>query len=109
MKKPNPVLAAFEAKLEAQFAMRRQTHEEINMISLIIAADDEEVPEVGNLLFRYIQTKMKLAKDLIEDSESDPTLVYTKADLARRVKSVLSAEEWVEYRELFPLLRDYWE
>lgn len=113
--KQNPILAAFEAKKEAEFRQRRATHEEINMLSLIIAADDEMESfvesgemDIGNLLFRYIEVKMQMAKDIVKDAEADPTLVYTKADIARRVKSVLSEEDWEQYKELFPLLRDYW-
>lgn len=113
--KVNPILAAFEAKKEAEFRLRRSIHEEINMISLIIAADDEMESfvesgemDIGRLLFRYIEVKMKMAKDILEDSEADPDLVYTKADVARRVKSVLSEKDWEQYKELFPILRDYW-
>lgn len=108
MAKPNPILDAFERKKEKEFALRQQTHEEINMLSIIISADEAGVEDVGGLLFSYIETKMKLAKELVEDSQADPTLVYTKADLARRVQSVLSEEDWKTYQELFPLLRDYW-
>lgn len=106
--KQNPILAAFEAMKEAEFKQRRAIHEEINMLSLIISADDEEIEAVGNLLFRYIQVKMQMAKEIVADAKADHSLVYTKADVARRVKSVLSAEDWEQYKELFPLLRDYW-
>jgi hypothetical protein len=108
-KKQNPILAQFEAMKEAQFKERMAIHTEINLLSLIIAADDEELADVGGLLMRYIQVKMKLAEDIVEDSKDDPSLVYTKADVARRVKSVLSREDWERFRELFPLLKDYWE
>lgn len=108
-KKQNPILARFEAMKEAQFKARMAIHTEINLLGLIIAADDEELADVGSLLMRFIQVKMKLAEDIVEDSRADPSLVYTKADVARRVKSVLSREDWERYRELFPLLKDYWE
>ena len=115
-KKQNPILEAFEAMKEAQFKQRRAVHEEINMLSLIIAADDEKETfeesgemDVGKLLFRYIEVKMQMAKDIVEDSETDRTLVYTKADVARRVKSILGKEDWERYKDLFPFLKDYWE
>ena len=108
-KKQNPLLAQFEAMKEAQFKERTAIHTEINLLSLVISADDEEIVDVGGLLERFIATKMKMAEQIVDDSKVDPSLVYTKADVARRVKSVLSKEDWERYRELFPLLKDYWE
>lgn len=114
--KQNPLLASFEAMKEAEFRQRRAVHEEINMLSLIIAADDKKESfeesgdmDIGGLLFRYVEVKMQMAKDIVEDFRFDKALVYTKADVARRVKSILGKEDWERYRELFPLLRDYWE
>ena len=115
-KKQNPILAAFEAMKEAEFKQRRAIHEEINMLSLIIAADDEKESfeesgemDVGKLLFRYIEVKMQMSNDIVADAKADPSLVYTKADIARRVKSILGKEDWERYKSLFPLLQDYWE
>lgn len=108
-KKQNPLLAQFEAMKEAQFKQRTAIHTEINLLSLIISADDMEIEDIGGLLAQFIQTKMQMAEEIVEDAEIDPSLVFTKADVARRVKSILSKEDWERYRELFPLLKDYWE
>lgn len=108
MAKKNPLLEAFEAKLERNYQLRLAHNNEIGMLGLIIAADDEEIPDVGGLLFRFIETKMQIAKDIVTDSRDDKTLTYTRADIARRVKQVLGEEDWERYKELFPLLKEYW-
>jgi hypothetical protein len=108
MAKKNPILEAFEAKLEAQYQLRLAHNSEISMLGLIISADDEGIEDVGGLLFRYIETKMQIATDIVSDSKDDKTLTYTMCDLARRVKQILSEEDWERYKELFPLLEEYW-
>ena len=108
MAKKNPILEAFEAKLEAQYQLRLAHNSEISMLGLIISADDEGIEDVGGLLFRYIETKMQIAKDIVSDSVDDKELTYTRCDMARRVKQILSEEDWERYKELFPLLEEYW-
>ena len=108
MAKKNPLLEAYEAKLEANYRLRLAHNSEIGMLGLIIAADDEEIENVGGLLFRYIETKMQIAKDIVTDSKDDKTLTYTRADIARRVKQILGEEDWERFKELFPLLEEYW-
>ena len=78
------------------------------MLGLIIAADDEGIEDVGGLLFRFIETKMQIARDIVLDSKDDKTLTYTRADIVRRVKQVLGEEDWERFKELFPLLEEYW-
>ena len=48
---------------------------------------------------------------MLEDLDADREMVYTRYDLARRVKKVLGKEKWMRYRELFPLLQEFreWE
>ena len=54
-KKQNPLLDAFERKLEAQYQLRLKHNSEIGLLALIIAADDKEIPDVGGLLFRFLE------------------------------------------------------
>lgn len=125
-KKQNPLLAAFEAKLrqefaqemaafeaakEAEFSQRLARNTEINMIAMLIAGNDLGflgTARAGLLLEEQIEVKMRIADELLRDAEDDPSLVYTKYDLASRLKSILGPSEWVRCQELFPLLRDYW-
>jgi hypothetical protein len=111
-KKKNPLLEAFEAKLEAQYQGRLACNSEIGMIAVLIAGND--LGFIGEkradlLLAQLVETKMKIAEDLIKDSAVDKDLTYTRADLARRLKQILGPDGWSRCRELFPLLRDYWD
>jgi hypothetical protein len=110
--KQNPLLAAFEAKKEAEFMGRLACNTEINMMAMLIAGNDlgfiaEKRADL--LLAEVIEVKMKIADDLLKDAENDKDLTYTKADLARRVKQILGPDGWNRCKQLFPLLRDYWD
>ena len=110
--KPNPILAAFEAKKEAEYRQRLARNSEINMIAMLIAGND--LGFIGSkradlLLEKLLETKEKLAINLVEDAKDDKTLTYTKADLTRRLKQILGPDGWNRRKGLFPLLRDYWD
>ena len=110
-KKPNPILAAFEAKKEAEFSQRLARNTEINMIAMLIAGNNLGFlgpARAGRLLEEQVEVKMRIADELLQDAKDDPSLVYTKYDLASRLKSILGPDEWARCQELFPLLRDYW-
>ena len=111
-KKQNPILAAFEAKKEAEFQGRLACNTAINMIAMLIAGNDlgflaEKRADL--LLARQVEVKMEIADDLIDDAKDDKELVHTKATLARQVKQILGTDGWNRCKYLFPLLRDYWE
>lgn len=110
-KKQNPVLAAFEAKKEAEFHGRLACNTEVNMMATLIAGND--LGFIGEkradlLLERLIEVKMGIAADLLSDAKDDKDLEHTKASLARRVKQILGRDGWERCKQLFPLLRDYW-
>lgn len=110
--KPNPLLAAFEAKKEAEFHGRLACNSEINMIAVLIAGNDLGFigeKRADQLLARLIEVKMEIADYLVSDAKDDETLEHTKAALARRVKQILGPNGWDRCKKLFPLLRDYWE
>ena len=124
--KPNPLLAAFEAKLRKEFAeemaafavekdiefregLARNT--EIDLISLLISGNDLGIigqKRSGSLLEDFFDVKVKLCKDVLTDADDDPDLGHTKATLAKRLKSIMGRENWEKHHEQFPLLRDYW-
>ena len=110
--KPNPLLAAFEAKKEAEFTGRLARNSEINMIAMLIAGSRLGFlgEKRGDLLIEeQIAVKMEIADVLIKDSEDDPHLTYTKADLARSLQQILGPEGWKKHQKLFPLLYEYWD
>ena len=106
-KKPNPFLEKLEANHQARLAI----NSEINMMAMLIAGND--LGFIGEkradlLLAKHVETKMKLAEDLVADAKVDKDLVYTKVDLARRLKQILGPDGWERCKTLFPLLREYW-
>lgn len=88
--------------LEDKFTRK---HNEIDRIALVIAADDAGVEDVDGLLDRFLKTRQQIASDLFADSKVDRSLVYTKYDISKRIKSVI---DWQRWQILFPLLKDYW-
>lgn len=110
--KPNPLLAAYEAKLEAQYKGRLSCNTEINMIAMLLAGSrlgflGEKRADL--LLEEQIAVKMEIADVLLKDAKDDPSLTYTKADLARSLKQILGADAWKRHQKLFALLHEYWE
>ena len=110
--KQNPLLAAFEAKKEAEFAGRLACNTEINLIAMLIAGND--LGFIGEkradlLLAQHVETQMQIAEELLGDAVADKELTYTKATLARRLKQILGQDGWDRCKMMFPLLRDYWE
>lgn len=110
--KTNPILAAFEAKKEAEFLGRLACNTEINMLAMLFAGSDlgflaEKRADL--LLARQVEVKMEIADALISDSKDDATLGHTKATMAARAKQILGKDGWNRCKQLFPLLHDYWE
>lgn len=108
--KSNPILAAHEAKLERQYKQRLQRNSEVDMMALLIAANRElkvGSGRSGYFLAEYIDQKVEIAKAILKDD--DPELLHTKKELAQCLRSILGEENWKQYRELFPLLREYWD
>ena len=112
MPKPNPILAAFERKKEEEFLQRLQRNSEMNMIAMLFAGSNLGFlgeKRAGLLLDEVVDIKMQLAQALLTDSDDDPTLTYTKADIHRRLVQILGKEERKRVQTLFPLLHEYWE
>lgn len=121
MRKPNPILAAFERKLRDEFEsekkamrehFRRQlaVNTEINMISMIISGNDLGFigsKRAWDFCVRQLEVKKQLAGDIMNDDSGG--LIYTKHDVATRLKEIFGREGWIACRELFPLLYEYWE
>lgn len=109
-KKPNPLLAALEAQIEEKYMKMFHMNSEIDLIADLIAANNElkvGAGRAGNFLAEKIDVKMQIATEILK--EDDPELIYTKHNLAKRLKSILGVEGWIKYRHLFQLLREYWD
>ena len=121
MTKPvNPLLAKRDAQQRAFHEQQRRLTAEVDMIALLVSAHNElkvGPGRAGFLLAEYIDVKMRLAKELLEDvgdshqkgGSGDPEFLRTKRDLAITLKGILGEENWKNYRELFPICREYWD
>lgn len=121
MPKPqNPFIAQIRAQERAKYQQLRQCHEEIDLMATLIGAHNElqvGPGRAGFLLAEVLDVKMQIAKNIIEDvgnsdkkgGDGDPEFLYTKKNLAVTLKAILGEENWKRYRELFPMLKDYWE
>ena len=108
--KTNPILAAFEAKKEAEYKLRLQKNSEIKLIAALISANNclhVGPGRASGFLEELVDVNMQIAIEIV--NEDDPELLYTKHNLAKRLKQILGKEGWEKYRELFPLLREYWD
>jgi hypothetical protein len=109
MQKPNPMLAKLEAKLEAKHEIRRMMQSEIDLAATMIAANNELKVGAGRAGFftaEVLDVRMQIAKQIVMDD--DPELLYTKCHLAKRLKEIYG-KDWPKYKELYPMLREYWD
>lgn len=109
MQKQNPMLAKFEAKLEAKHEIQRMMQAEIDLMATMIAANNELKVGPGRAGFftaEVLDVKMQIAKEIM--AEDDPELLYTKHQLATRLKEIYG-KDWPKYKVLYPMLREYWD
>lgn len=114
-KKPNPLLAQFEAQLQAQYRAKLEINSEFDLIAFMKTVHEEL--EVGpgralRLFNGFLANKMEIAETIHEDygdkDSGDKEILHTKATYAALLKSIFSKEDWEAVRFMFPLLRDYW-
>ena len=118
-KKPNPLLAAFEAKKEAEFTGRLACNSEIDLITLMLTVNEElqvGPGRAGRVFNAFLANKMEIAETINADwgpdndkRTGDKELLRVKKNLAKRLREIFSPEDWEKVRTMFPLLRDYWE
>ena len=113
MGKPNPILAAYERKLNAEYHQRLKSFSEITMIAALMAAHKQLGVGPGRapaFLKAFIEAKTQIAQHLVDDvgtkGNGDPHFVYTKAKLAQALRGILG-EHYNEYAELFPMLEGF--
>lgn len=116
-KKQNPMLAAFEAKLRAQYREQLEINSEFDLIALMKTVHDElgvGPGRAGKILNAFLINKVELAETIHEDygpdkDTGDKEILHTKKQYAQFLKSVFSLEDWETAKTWFPLLRDFWE
>lgn len=117
--KPNPLLAALEAKLNAKHQQQLLINTELDRIAFLRAVHHELGVGPGRAAFvlaEYMDQKMKVSQEILDDigdshkrgGDGDPEFLVTRRNLAAEIKAIIGPEKWPELRELFPVLRDYW-
>lgn len=99
--KPNPMLAAFEAKLEARYMRKLRIANQMGLDAALIAAN--EVLGLGagraeKFMTAYIDAMNKMANMMVEDGETDPDLDWSTATIDKRLRAIVgdSFRPWDE-------------
>lgn len=116
VKKQNPLLAAFEAKLKAEYRQKLDINSEIDYIAFMKTIHEElEVGHgrAGRLFSAFLSNKRELANTLNQDygpdkNTGDKQILHTKSTYAALMRRIFSKEDWKKYRVKFPLLQEYW-
>lgn len=113
-KKPNPLLAAFEAKKEAEFSGRQARLSEIDLIAHLLSCHEDLGVDPGRAekcLNGFLESKLEVAEAIIRESDEDDLGEFsvTQRDLARQLKSILGADNWQKYQHMFPMLEPFWD
>lgn len=117
--KQNPFLAKRDAQKEAEHKQRLRCLSEIQIMAMMIAANNKLQVGPGRaagFLSEYVNVKAQIARDIADDigdsrkkgGSGDPEFLYTKRNLASRLRRIFG-KSWAQYREFFPMLRDFWE
>lgn len=121
--KPSGFMLQMKAEYEALMERRIDGLTSMYIIALLIAAND--VLKIGPkrsgvFLQRFLEVKEEISRTVIADvgdsrrhknGDGDADFWKTKNDLAKRIRPILGEQNWLRYRDLFPVLRDYynWE
>ncbi len=103
-KKQNPILAAYEAKLEAKFRYQLSIAMQMGLDAGMIAANEVLGMGAGRAeKFRtaYINTVNEISRMTVEDSDDDPEFVYTKAKVDERLKKIVGEDNFVPWEERY--------
>ena len=115
--KMNPLLASFEAKLEANYRCRLAINDEIDLIAFMLTINEDLQVGPGRadkLCNDFLATKIEIAEMVNSDygdkkDEGDKEILHTKYTIAKRMRKIFSPEDWKKRCVLFPLLKEYWD
>lgn len=113
-KKPNPLLAQFEAKFQAEYSHKVAIHNEIDLIAHLLSNHEDLGVGPGRAeasLNGFLESKMEIAQAIVDESTDDTKGEFckTQRDLAKMLKGILGADAWSRCKVLFPTLKDYWD
>jgi hypothetical protein len=115
-KKQNPMLAAFEARLEANYQQRLGINSEFDLIAFMKTVHEELGVGPGRA-FRvfnaFMANKLEIAETIHADygdkDSGDKEILHTKKKYAKLMKRIFKPEDWQNVKIWFQLLREYWE
>jgi hypothetical protein len=115
--KQNPVLAAFEAKLEANYRQRLEINSEMDMIAFMKTVHEELGVGPGrafNAFTAFMANKLEIAETIHADygpdkETGDKQILHTKSSYAKLMRRIFGPESWQKVKTWFPLLYEYWE
>ena len=108
--KVNPLLAQYEAMLEARYQCRLDINTEIDHIALMKTVHEElgVGPGRADRVFdAFVRNRIEVARKIIDDTKSDKELLVTKRDYAVLMKRIFGSN-WEKVRGMFVLLKQYW-
>lgn len=109
-RKINPMLASFEAKLEARYQQQLEVNSEIDLIAHLLSCNEDFKVGPGRAdvaINGFLESKMDLVDTVLNDEDKE--LLHSKYTIAKRLKQILGPENWEKYKCLFPLLEEYWD
>ena len=96
-KKQNPLLAAFEAKLETNYKQRLEINSEFDMIAFLKTVNEElhVGPGRASRVFNaFMANKLEIAEMIHEDygdkDTGDKEILHTKASYAKLLRRIFS-------------------
>lgn len=101
--KQNPLLAKYEAMLEAKYRVRLAMAMQTGLDAGMIAANEVLGMGAGRAeKFRtaYIETVNKIMKMIVEDDKDDPDFEWTKATVDKRLKQICG-DSFVPWEERY--------
>lgn len=109
-KKQNPLLASYERMLEKQYQIKLHAALSYGLIAGIFAANEvfQRGPGRGEKYQNAYRVWLgKMMRTIIEDSQADADLVYSRHQIREKLKEILGPEVFEKYRkELYDVLED---
>ena len=104
--KPNPLLAKYEAQLEARYHAQLQIAMQMGLDAGMIAANEVLGMGAGRAdKFRtaYIGAVNEISHMTVVDDKDDPDMEWTKAKLDERIKKIVGEENFVPWEERYKI------
>ncbi len=103
-KKPNPLLAKYEAMFEAKFRAQLQIAMQMGLDAGMIAANEVlqmGAGRAGKFQKAYIETVNEISRMTVDDAKADPEFVWTKAKVDERIKKIVGEDKFVPWEERY--------